>query len=235
VVEEEEFHLHHSMLMFTSPVLYAMFSQDFKEGIDKRAQLPGKNKEVFLFFLNCIYPLQELPAEDEYDNRLLSEVLEYSKEYIADSVVLVVDQLLAVKVGSLKPDNSNFKECMEILLVADTYDLQQTRRLCVLFMSWLKRPDWSTDVYQYEQSVTEKLSVQTQYDLLAGEVRKLGIPSDPTDRYGLTLSVHEVRNLNCLVGAPVKVKDHQLPPVVPIHVGNVFEFEEIHSPRSALS
>ena len=236
IVENEEFHCHHSMLMFSSPVLFAMFSTDFKEGIEKRAELPGKSKEVSLFFLNCVYPLQELPSSDEHDHVFLCQVLEYAKEYMADSVTLLVDQIMAVKVGGLKPENSNFKECMATLLVADTYQLQQTRKLCVLFMSWLKRPDWSTDVYLYDQTITEKLSVQTQYDLLVGEVKKLGLPSEPCDRFGLTLSVHEVRNLNCLIGNQMKPKEC-MPPVsiAPLHIGNVFEFEEIHSPRSSLS
>ena len=79
-------------------------------------------------------------------------------------------------------------------------------------------------------------------------MKKLGLPVEPTDRYGLTLSVHEVKNLNCLIGnqQPAKVKEScstttssVAPNLNPIHVGNVFELEEIlspiHTPRNIVS
>lgn len=57
VVENEEYHCHYLILKLNSPVFRVMFtSPGFKEGKEKRVNLPGKDKRSFLLFLQLIYP-----------------------------------------------------------------------------------------------------------------------------------------------------------------------------------
>ena len=58
-VEGSEFHCHYSILKHNSPVFSVMFTSNFKEGKDKRAELPGKETDAFLAFMNLVYPMSE--------------------------------------------------------------------------------------------------------------------------------------------------------------------------------
>ena len=54
--EEEKLYVSKNFLCLTSPVFEAMFSNEFKENIEKRVQMTGKSYDDFLEFLLCIHP-----------------------------------------------------------------------------------------------------------------------------------------------------------------------------------
>ena len=57
IIDDEKFHCHYSILMFNSPVLGAMFKDDFKAENGKIITLPGKEREAFIVVLDLTYPL----------------------------------------------------------------------------------------------------------------------------------------------------------------------------------
>jgi len=78
---EEEFHCHSTILTLNSPVFESMFRDErFKEGVDKRATLTGKEREAFILFLDMMYPPTQttqvsLGKRKHRDNPLTSELL----------------------------------------------------------------------------------------------------------------------------------------------------------------
>ena len=58
VVENEQFHIHSTMLKLNSPVFATMFKHNtFVEGQLKTTPLPGKRKKYFTVFLDLLYQL----------------------------------------------------------------------------------------------------------------------------------------------------------------------------------
>ena len=58
VIEEKEIHVNSFILTDNSPVFKAMLNSTFKEGQDKRIELPGKNFEHFAYFLHYLSSLR---------------------------------------------------------------------------------------------------------------------------------------------------------------------------------
>lgn len=165
IVEEEEFHCHSLVLKLNSPVLAAMFNGNFREGIEKKVNLPGKKSSHFSAFLTFMYPLHDYDDTTTSRN-ILSSVLSYAKEYQCTCVTLHVDKLLAIRIyGKNVPVNVD--TALYDLRLSELYELKEVRRLSIKFLVDFEGCD------EYPEKYFQSLSTESKYKILTGKILKL--------------------------------------------------------------
>ena len=165
VVEDEQFHCHHSILKINSPVFRAMFGGDYQESTNRPVPLPGKQKTSFIVFLDLLYPISH-DTEITTDRTILRSVLDYAQEYQIDSMKFHVDNSLCLKTYLSKStiSESDLPAVMSDLLLADTFGLRETRDVCVRHLVELTGKNSVMSLA--EGTVFNELCGDTKFELL---------------------------------------------------------------------
>lgn len=119
VVEEQRFHVHRSMLAMWSPVFSTMFSSQFKEQTADEIPLPEKKAAEIKEMLQVIYPTSEKQVDRE--NYLF--LLKLAKEYMMTRLTNKCEDFLVAK-------EERFN-CLQLLDVAQVYELKKLEKACV--------------------------------------------------------------------------------------------------------
>ena len=186
VVQGEEFHCHLLVLKLNSPVLAAMFNGNFREGKEKKVDLPGKKSLPFAAFMNLMYPLHEY-SEPTTSRSVLVSVLEYAKEYQCECVNLHVDKLLAVKIYG-KNIPGNVDTALYDLRLSESYRLKEVKRLSIKFLVEHE------GCQEYPEKYYQHLTTESKYKLLTGKILKL--TSNSTCKYNQGSKRYEIHVSN---------------------------------------
>lgn len=165
IVEGEEFHCHHTILRLSSPVFSAMFKESFKEGLEKKAELPGKERNSFIVFLNLIYPMSA-GYEAPTDRKVVRKVLEYADEYQVDSVKIHIDNILFTKIYARDDVVKHLNIAMEDLRMSEKYGLKEVRRCTYKILMA------DNTCCSYEETIFNELSGETKFDIITGKLRE---------------------------------------------------------------
>ena len=105
VVEDNEFHVHRSILSLQSPVFKAMFNGNFKDATEKKIELKDDKYEAMLLFLQLLYPsnmLDENKGNVDINDENIFQIIQVADKYTA---VNVIKQCMR-ETERLKPDNT---------------------------------------------------------------------------------------------------------------------------------
>lgn len=122
VVEDEEFHVHRSILSLQSVMFKTMFNGLFKDATKERIELKDDKAEAMLLFLKLLYPpniLDHFNADGDtnevnIDDENIFDILELADKYQA---VSIIRQCMA-EIKHLKPETT-----MRLFPYAVRYDL----------------------------------------------------------------------------------------------------------------
>ncbi|XP_062566469.1 BTB and MATH domain-containing protein 36-like [Saccostrea cucullata] len=113
MVEDKEIHVTKVILMRSSPVFRAMFTDDFKEKSESRITFPGKSYEDFVLFLRSFYPGEHL----ELNVSVIERILPLAREYGMDALMKNFHERLLVDAESQTKDVFFHLKCFYIAAV----------------------------------------------------------------------------------------------------------------------
>ncbi|PFX33782.1 Kelch-like protein 22 [Stylophora pistillata] len=132
VVEDEKFHVHRQILSLNLPVFRAMFKSEFKEASSIEIPLPGKKADGMLDFLMKIYGPQYTKKEVEITMENVEQFLQLSDEYP------VTEHIFKSCMKILEEEPKTKENVMEILALAELYELNKVRQDCNELLSGMK-------------------------------------------------------------------------------------------------
>lgn len=87
IVEDNEFHVHRSILSLQSPVFKEMFGGNFKDGKQDKIELKDDNHEAMIHFLKLLYPISMLGENVKIDDDNIFGILKVADKYAAIDVI----------------------------------------------------------------------------------------------------------------------------------------------------
>ena len=165
IVEDVEFHCHHTILKMNSPVFRTMFEGNFKENKSTPVPLPGKDIKSFKLFLDLLYPIEVLPEAPQH---VIVTVLRYCNEYEVKSAIQHIDLMLEKLFRRKDYDYDVHVEytIMHDLSLCDDFGL---KRAMVPVMDNVCQ----LDVHTFFETEYERLSVETSLKLYVKLVERL--------------------------------------------------------------
>lgn len=127
IVEGTKLYVSKNILSLASPVFFAMFQSDFKEGSSNEMELPGKRKRDVVEFLGCIYP----NIISEVSREAALRILPLAEEY---QVLQLKSRCENALLDSIKTGASTEQLC-QILRETCMYNLERLRVSCVQLLS----------------------------------------------------------------------------------------------------
>lgn len=219
IVENKKLYVNKATLALLSPVFDKMFSGEFKEKGSDELQLPDKQYETFVEFLQCIYPGDDqgiVTAENAYD------ILPLADEYQIENILSTCDGVLARSLKCSAETSDVYKN----LNIAITYRLEKLQDKCIELAS--------------ERTISEIMTEQTKHQipleihekvLVAGLKRKeLDITEYKviTDLYRRNIPPHQMENISKTVNSLYDEKRKKMS----AKAGKLFDFrifEKINS------
>lgn len=165
-IEGDQFHCHYFTLKMCSPVFRAMFSGNFCEERSKPVELPGKDKDIFVLFLDLIYLTDGLyPHVEKKD---INKLLNYCDEYQVKSVRNHIDHLLYIGTYSQYKVTTagTMAAVLDDLKMAENRGLNKTKD-CIQKLVVKNFGTRSVDSVRFNQ-----LSGEMKYSILLGALRK---------------------------------------------------------------
>ena len=126
IVEDEEFHVHRSILSLQSPVFKAMLNGNFKDAQQEKIELKDDDYAAMIPFLKLLYPptmFEDDEGKVEIDDGNILGILQLADKY---GTINIVKQCIR-KAGFLEPENT-----MRLLPYAARHDLPQEEILKVI-------------------------------------------------------------------------------------------------------
>ena len=123
VVEDQNFHVHRSILAFWSPVFEKMFTTEFKEKNNDEIPLPGKKASEIQHLLLMLYPSLE---EKQVTKSNCYFLFELAHEYQIDSIARKCEAFMVTMVKQRKEN-----DVLAMLIYGQKYQLKTLISTCI--------------------------------------------------------------------------------------------------------
>ena len=164
VIEDVEFHCHHTILKLNSPVFRTMFEGNFKENKSTPVPLPGKEILPFKLFLDLLYPIEVLPEAPQH---VIGTILMYCNEYEVKSAIQHIDLMLE---KLFRRKDYDYDDHVEFTMMRDLHLCDGgLKRAMVPVMDNVCQ----LDVHAFIEGEYERLSVETRLKLYVKLVHRL--------------------------------------------------------------
>ncbi len=133
VVEDQELHVHKSILTSQSPVFKAMFDGHFREASEHKITLKEKDSQSMVQFLKLLYPWSMFrEADSPLDDKSRLSIMALAEEY---QCVKLIQQ--CIDAAEITPEN-----VLQILPYAITYYQQHCLKCMMLLTGARQHPSW---------------------------------------------------------------------------------------------
>ena len=153
VVEEDRFHVHRCILGMLSEVFSTMFTAQFKEKTAEEVPLPGKKSAEIKEMLLVIYPTSAKPIDESNYAFLLDLAKEYMMAKLTEKCERYLIGLLgspdyyhsACACGYSRRKYAKKGNCLELLVIAQTYGLDSLETACIQRAKRIRFADMKND------------------------------------------------------------------------------------------